>query len=68
MQPPWDWQLYVNNPEMVLEAVDLFSEDLGELRDSIRAKASDPEALSQELRLKLFPELDLFKDPPCPRA
>ena len=68
MQPPWDWQLYVNNPEMVLEAVDLFSEDLGDLHDSIRAKASDPEALSQELRLKLFPELDLFKDPTLPEG
>ena len=68
MQLPWDWQLVLNNPSMILDAVDLFSEDLGDLRESIRAKASNPEALSQELRMKLFPELDYFKDPTLPEG
>ena len=68
MQLPWDWQLVLHNPKMILDAVDLFSEDLGDLRESIRTKASDPEALSEELRMKLFPELDYFKDPTLPEG
>ena len=67
IQLPWDWNLVMKNPEMISDALTRLGEYAGIARDK-RLEATDPAKMTRADLLKLFPQLDYFKDPSLPEG